>query len=65
MTEDIKNKYMRNPDKCPYCGGELSVIENYEAINNYEGLRETACSSCFKRFSETHKLIDVNELGGN
>lgn len=59
MTEKEKKAYMENPDKCPFCGGDLSVTEDYLALNAKEGLRITECQSCFRTFSETHLLVRV------
>jgi transcription elongation factor Elf1 len=62
LTEEEKNKYLRYPGNCPYCGSyELSYGKvTFEANKVWH---EISCTQCGKRWADIYRMTDVEEIG--
>jgi predicted Zn-ribbon and HTH transcriptional regulator len=62
MTEDeLCEKYMKDPEKCPRCGGTISRSQSSTVeFSTAEVLVPTFCLTCGLEFTEDHQLVGVS-----
>jgi transcription elongation factor Elf1 len=62
LTKDQKEKYLKHPANCPYCG---SSEVSYEGVtfDSSKVWHEISCSKCNKRWADVYALTDVEEVG--
>jgi len=58
-----KEKYLKNPGNCPYCGSEDIVGESIE-IEGATSKQKVSCSDCYKEWNDIYTLSDVEEPSG-
>jgi len=56
-----KEKFLKNPNVCPYCGTRSIELGRLEANYNY-AWEHTECLICKNEWKEIYKLIDVQEI---
>ncbi len=63
MLSDAQRKaYMKNPDHCPYCGGDETEVVMTE--NHYEGSyqQRITCHECGRSWIEGYLLTAIAEI---
>lgn len=61
LTEEQINKYLKDPNQCPYCSSEEI---SYTSSHN-DDYRDVHCYTCGKNWIEVFQLITIEEVDEN
>lgn len=61
LTKEQKEAYLQDPNRCPFCGGDVFADEFYECSPTTVG-RSVQCNVCGKGWDEIFKLVDIEPL---
>lgn len=59
LTKKRIEKYLINPNKCPFCGSTLLVVTDTDFINDTVIDRLITCDGCSETFIEKYKLETI------
>jgi hypothetical protein len=59
FTKEQKEKYLANPDQCPFCKSESLRWEFQEFVGLNEAKVQVICKDCNKSFFEYYILQDI------
>jgi hypothetical protein len=61
LTKEQREKYLRYPGNCPYCG---SYEVSYEKVtfDSSKVWHEISCSRCNKRWADVYSLTAIEEI---
>ena len=60
FTKEQKQKYLENPEVCPFCGKEYLTGRHFNGSYN-QAWREIECDSCGKEWMELFTMTDIEE----
>lgn len=56
-----KEKYLKNPNECPFCGSnKINGTGSIEGDNFSE--YDCECQDCKKKWTEFYSLVDIKEI---
>lgn len=61
MTKKQKEAYLKNPEKCPYCGSTVISADPME-VDEKHAWREVECSNCQETWNDVYTLTDVEDV---
>ena len=63
ITESAKRVYLKNPNKCPYCGaGSIDIDSDIEAHSDDSAHLFMFCPVCRGRWRNIYRISDVEEV---
>lgn len=58
LTEEKKAEYLKNPNRCPYCGSDNIQADHFDPEGKYVPVE---CLDCEREWREIYKLVDIEE----
>jgi len=53
-------KYLENPDHCPFCGSDAIEGNGIEIIFDKEAIQEMSCIECEASWNDVYKLSHIS-----
>lgn len=61
LTDEMKQKYLRDPSRCPFCQSEK--IETIDATNQgTQTFVEVLCQTCRNEWMETYQIVQIEQI---